>query len=226
MKKLFFLTAALFFSISASAGIIPPGTSYTGTAGTYVDDGSELFRLTDTSNVLDDSQFFTRFDLDQGNNSGNHGFGIFLYNITDSAKVGGDLQVFNGQNLTGSFANVSWNLLAQQATSSFGTLDFSGLIGKEFGFGTWFSSDGFKSYSVSALNPNGNDYASYHWATSNSNDAFNLYAFHEDNDYGGILDRMVVGITDVRQVDVPEPASAALFGLGILGFMLRKKKNT
>jgi hypothetical protein len=215
-----FLTALLMcFAMTANAGIVP-ATLYG-----EVDSGDELWTFTDTSGNLDDAAFFVNAAYGQFNTQ-DHSFGLYQYDINNNSMIN-QLQIFDTSSLDGlSSSNVLLDQVAQTVTTSYGSIDTS--LAQGLGFGWYFTSDGFTSYSQSQFN-GGTDYFGVYTETDPFS-AFNTHLYAQDNDTGSNLDYVKMSISDVRTgginqiLQVPEPTTLALFGLAALGLRLRKRK--
>lgn len=218
MKYLLGLLLAL--SMTANAGVIP-ATLY-GEA----ENGDSLWTFTDTSSTLDDAAFFVNAAYGQFNTN-DHSFGLYQYDI-DNNSIINQLQIFDTASLDGlSSSNVVLDKSAETVTTAYGSIDTS--LAQGLGFGWYFTSDGFTSYSQSQFNNGGVDYFGVYTET----DPFSVYNTHlyaQDNDSGRSLDYVKMSISDVRTgglnivtTSVPEPSTIALLGLAALGLRLRKK---
>ncbi|RKY42310.1 MAG: hypothetical protein DRP85_03225 [Candidatus Makaraimicrobium thalassicum] len=215
MKK---LLTVLALSAVASTALAYPST-YNGIA----DSGDELWTLTDSNDVMDDSGFTLTFDRGSFN-SPDHTFGFYQYDL-DNDVITGSLDIFRAGDSVGTTSNVVWDNPAQTAATRYGSIDTS-LADMTFGF--FFISDGDTYYSQEVLN-GGTDYFGMYWETDPFVDA-NLYVIgNDDGNRHWNYDQMSVSANDVRPIDsittqnVPEPLPLALMGAGLIGLRLSRK---
>ncbi|MBW3225641.1 MULTISPECIES: PEP-CTERM sorting domain-containing protein [Marinobacter] len=184
--------------------------------GPIYDTGLSYAQLTDTDGDSDSAGAFLLFEFAGFANI--NSFGIYDINNTGEA-----LQVFEGGDTSNVNENsrVDFDLEAGTAKTRFGTAD----IGSTFGF--YLQRGSTKFYSDAALN-GGIDMTRIFDVSKSFNSAFSnsslIIAFEDllngDFDYNDL----VVGISDVKAVS--EPGTLALFGLGMLGLgMARRRKS-
>lgn len=210
MKTLILLLTMLFFNVSAA--IIPTDIDGLGVSN------DELWTLTDSSNMFDDSGFEMIFSFGSFN-SPNQSFGFYQYDSA-SDSIASMLTIFDSSNVAGDSANVVWSLPLGLAATSHGTMDLSLAAGLNFGF--YFISDGRTYYSQSALNDNGEKSMGFYW----DDDPFsttNLIVYAGDNGSGRNYDYIQVAIDDVRPI--PEPGTIVLFGLALVGWRVMHKSG-
>ncbi len=218
----YLLALLLTFSMTAQAGIIPL------TLYGEIENGDELWTFTDTSRNLDDAGFFVNAQFGKFNTS-DHSFGLYQYDIVNNAMIN-QLQIFDTSALDGlESSNVILDRVANTVSTAYGSIDTSLAIG--LGFGWYFTSDGFTSYSQRQFN-GGTDYFGV-YTESDPFSVYNTHLYAMDNDTGANLDYVKMSISDIRTggisvintIPVPEPSTIALFGLAVLGLSLRKRKN-
>lgn len=184
--------------------------------GQYFDTGVGYVSLTDRTGELDDSNatlLAQSAALEEGNS-----FGIF------DGDTGEELTVFTAgaDSLTGT--TIDFDLSEGTATNQ--TTGVSAMIGGTFGF---FIDNGLgnRLYSDPLMNASGDHAALYDTNGTSGEGLFGsniVVAFEDtaegDRDYND----MVVGLTDVQAV--PEPATLALMGMGLLGLGFRQYRKS
>jgi len=153
--KVFSFILMLLVGFVANAAVIPT------TLNGLNDSGSELWTLTDSSNLFDDSGFEMVFSFGSFN-SGDHEFGFYQYDSVNDS-IASTLAIFNSTDGVGDKSNVVWNFDTDIALSRHGIMDLTLAAGLNFGF--YFQSDGQKFYSQSALNSGGSDNFGFYWDT-------------------------------------------------------------
>lgn len=227
MKKLLF-SFLLMFAMGSTAHAVPITPTLGDILGNpiyagEIDTEDEVFRLTDTTGVLDDATAF--LFLEYAGFANVNTFGI--YGVSDM------LEVFNGASSPITSATLSWNV-ATNDVINLATGDTANINDQAFGF-YLESGDGNTYYSQSALNAGIDMMGSFEVGSDGYPGLLGsnmVLAFEDipgtDYDYNDL----VVGVSDVspsgepiQQVQIPEPMPLALMGIGLLGlgFMKRKK---
>ncbi|MFE8071775.1 PEP-CTERM sorting domain-containing protein [Marinobacteraceae bacterium S3BR75-40.1] len=182
--------------------------------GSYFDSYNAYAQLTDVDHNQDDANFTLL--LKAADTEAQDGFGIFG---KDSGEM---LEVFSGDSSDVSGATVAFDLTSGTATNQ--TDGTTANIGSVFGF--YLEKDDNIIYSDPAMNEDG-DHAILYDTTGTSQEGLfgsDLVVAMEGSDNGDFND-FVAGVTDVSAV--PEPSTVALFGLGLVGVGLsRKRRNT
>ena len=199
-------------SCSAQATIIPANIE--GLSGS----NSELWTLTDSNNLFDDSGFELEFSFGSFN-SPDHSFGLYQYDTVNDS-ISSTLAIFDSNDSPGDRTNVIWDFVADKVHTRHGNIDLSLMGGLQFGF--YFKSDGQMFYSQSALNQGGKDNFGFYWDDDPFSTA-NLHIYAGDNGTGRNYDHIQVSVDDVRPI--PEPNSFVLMGLALLGFRVLKKST-
>ena len=213
MHVLTTLIVGMLFSSMSVAG--PTLDTLVVGADALADDGTVIFRLTDTDGINDDTNAF--LFLENAGYATSNEFGFYSY--VDPSIM---LTVFSGSDAVGDNATVSFGA-GGVATSAYGTETLDSFL-----FGLFLTSPDGTFYSDSSLNADGVDHF-VTFATEGSTGLAGVFEYIigiEDVYGGGDFDYndMVLGITDVEPRSVPEPTPLALMGFGLL-FMRHRIKN-
>jgi hypothetical protein len=200
----------IILSFGANAALIPTSIN------SLNDSGDELWTLTDSNGLFDDSGFELSFSFGSFN-SPDHEFGLFQYDAA-SDSISDTLAIFDSNDSPGDRTNVIWNFVSDKVHTRHGNLDL--MSGMTFGF--YFQSDGKKFYSQAALNQGGKKHFGFYWNTDPFSTT-NLIVYAGDNGRGLGYDHIQVSVDDVRPI--PEPNTLALFGIALLGFRVLSKQG-
>jgi hypothetical protein len=238
MKFLIVLLLAL--TTSVHAGIIPM-------LGDLSDSGAQSIKFNDFASATDNS--FFEMKLEAGGYAPNNQMGLYLYNTQTESQIGGFFEIFSGSQAVGDYTNLSFDFASHSILRTRG--NNSGLFPVVeqirsfggFGGGFDFESNLFRDIASLSLanielgvylnNARGDNFFSHDNLNTDGIRHVGIYEVASTNGLifawedlygGGDLDYndMVVSATDVS-VNVPEPTTLAIFGLGLVGLAFRKK---